>query len=110
MTTHSNYSLQNFSTNNAKVLTGNSQPVPDFMALCNQGIISQGNISGIDNSNGNIISSEKILGIDNSNNNLPLENKEMDKAKADEKVEAEAEDTKADAEAEAKTKGKKAHG
>jgi hypothetical protein len=79
------------------------------MALCNQGIISQGNISGIDNSNGNIISSEKILGIDNSNNNLPLENKEMDKAKADEKVEAEAEDTKADAEAEAKTKGKKAH-
>ena len=30
MTTHSNYSLQNFSTNNAKVLTGNSQPVPDF--------------------------------------------------------------------------------
>ena len=41
MTTHSNYSLQNFSTNNAKVLTGNSQPVPDFMALCNRGIISQ---------------------------------------------------------------------
>ena len=73
MTTHSNYSLQNFSTNNAKVLTGNSQPVPDFMALCNQGIISRENISGIDNSNGNLISHEKILGIDNSN--LPLENK-----------------------------------
>ena len=30
MTTHSNYSLQNFSTNNAKVLTENSQPVLDF--------------------------------------------------------------------------------
>ena len=30
MTTHFNYSLQNFSMNNAKVLTGNSQPVPDF--------------------------------------------------------------------------------
>ena len=33
MTTHSNYSLQNFSTNNAKVLTGNSQPVPDFTVI-----------------------------------------------------------------------------
>ena len=73
MTTHSNYSLQNFSTNNAKVLTENSQPVLDFMALCNRGIISRENISGIDNSNGNLISHEKILGIDNSN--LPLENK-----------------------------------
>ena len=31
MTTHFNYSLQNFSMNNAKVLTGNSQPVPDFI-------------------------------------------------------------------------------
>ena len=31
MTTHSNYSLQNFSTNNAKVLTENSQPVLDFI-------------------------------------------------------------------------------
>ena len=92
MTTHSNYSLQNFSTNNAKVLTGNSQPVPDFMALCNQGIISQENISGIDNSKGNIISSEKILGIDNSNKNLPLENEEMIKAEADENLEAEVED------------------
>ena len=30
MTTQSNYSLQNFGMNNAKVLTGNSQPVPDF--------------------------------------------------------------------------------
>ena len=30
MTTQSNYSLQNFDMNNAKVLTGNSQPVPDF--------------------------------------------------------------------------------
>ena len=30
MATHFNYSLQNFSMNNAKVLTGNSQPVPDF--------------------------------------------------------------------------------
>ena len=30
MTTHLNYSLQDFSMNNAKVLTGNSQPVPDF--------------------------------------------------------------------------------
>ena len=30
MTTHFNYSLQDFSMNNAKVLTGNSQPVPDF--------------------------------------------------------------------------------
>ena len=30
MTTHFNYSLQNFSMNNARVLTGNSQPVPDF--------------------------------------------------------------------------------
>ena len=30
MTTHSNYPLQNFSTNNAKVLTENSQPVLDF--------------------------------------------------------------------------------
>ena len=80
MTTHSNYSLQNFSTNNAKVLTGNSQPVPDFMALCNQGIISRENISGIDNSNGNLISHEKILGIDNSN--LPLENKEEAEAEA----------------------------
>ena len=30
MTTHFNYSLQNFSMNNAKVLTGNSQPVPDI--------------------------------------------------------------------------------
>ena len=45
MTTHFNYSHQNFSMNNAKVLTGNSQPVPDFMALCNQGINSQENIS-----------------------------------------------------------------
>ena len=34
MTTHFNYSLQNFSTNNAKVLTGNSQPVPDFKRKC----------------------------------------------------------------------------
>ena len=74
MTTHSNYSLQNFSTNNAKVLTENSQPVLDFMALCNRGIISRENISGIDNSNGNLISHEKILGIDNTD--LPLENKE----------------------------------
>ena len=30
MTTHFNYSHQNFSMNNAKVLTGNSQPVPDI--------------------------------------------------------------------------------
>ena len=30
MTTQSNYSLQNFGMNNARVLTGNSQPVPDF--------------------------------------------------------------------------------
>ena len=30
MTTHSKYPLQNFSTNNAKVLTENSQPVFDF--------------------------------------------------------------------------------
>ena len=73
MTTHSNYSLQNFSTNNAKVLAENSQPVFDFMALCNRGIISGENILGIDNSNGYLISHEKILGIDNSN--LPLENK-----------------------------------
>ena len=80
MTTHSNYSLQNFSTNNAKALTENSQPVLDFMALCNQGIISRENISGIDNSNGNLISHEKILGIDNSN--LPLENKEEAEAEA----------------------------
>ena len=93
MTTHSNYSLQNFSTNNAKVLTGNSQPVPDFMALCNQGIISRENISGIDNSNGNLISREKILGIDNSNKNLPLENEE---------------DAKVEAEADAKAQGKEA--
>ena len=70
MTTHSNYSLQNFSTNNAKVLTENSQSVLDFMALCNQRIISQENISGIDN----------------SNKNLPLENEENVNAKADEKV------------------------
>ena len=89
MTTHFNYSLQNFSTNNAKVLTGNSQPVPDFMALCNQGIISRENISGIDNSNGNLISHEKILGIDNSN--LPLENKEDAKAGNDEKKKADTE-------------------
>ena len=75
--------------NNAEVLTENSQPVFDFMALCNQGIISQENISGIDNSNGNLISCEKILGIDNSNKNLPLENEE---------------DAKADVEAEAKAK------
>ena len=124
MTTHFNYSLQNFSMNNAKVLTGNSQPVPDFMALCNQGIISRENISGIDNSNGNLISCEKILGIDNSNKNLPLENEEMVKAKADEKVEAEAEakekaedeeDAKADdeamkkAETEAKARGEAKH-
>ena len=33
MTTQSNYSLQNFGMNNAKVLTGNSQPVPDFIFL-----------------------------------------------------------------------------
>ena len=122
MTTHSNYSLQNFSTNNAKVLTGNSQPVPDFMALCNQRIISRENISGIDNSNGNLISSEKILGIDNSNKNLPLENEED--AKAEAKAEAnekatikdkaeDEENTKADneaktkAEAEAKAKEEK---
>ena len=58
MTTHFNYSIQNFSMN-AKVLTGKSQPVPDFMAPCNHG---------------NLISHEKILGIDNSN--LSLENKE----------------------------------
>ena len=91
MTTHFNYSLQNFSMNNAKVLTGNSQPVPDFMALCNQGIISRGNISGIDNSNGNLISCEKFLGIDNSNNNLPLENEEKVKSKANEMAKAETE-------------------
>ena len=30
MTTHSNYSLQNFSTNNARVLTGISQPVSEI--------------------------------------------------------------------------------
>ena len=116
MTTHSNYSLQNFSTNNAKVLTGNSQPVPDFMALCNQGIISRENISGIDNSNGNLISSKKILGIDNSNNNLPLENEEKVKSKANEMAKAETEAKEeattqeetedAKAEAEAKAKGK----
>ena len=73
MTTHSNYSLQNFGTSNTRVLTGISQPVSEIMALCNQEIISRENISGIDNSNGNLISHEKILGIDNSN--LPLENK-----------------------------------
>ena len=33
MTTHSNYSLQNFSANNAKVLTENGQPVLDFILL-----------------------------------------------------------------------------
>ena len=33
MATHFNYSLQNFSMNNAKVLTGNSQPVPDFTIM-----------------------------------------------------------------------------
>ena len=33
MTTHFNYSLQDFSMNNAKVLTGNSQPVPDFKCV-----------------------------------------------------------------------------
>ena len=33
MTTHSNYSLQNFSANNAKALTENSQPVLDFKYL-----------------------------------------------------------------------------
>ena len=33
MTTQSNYSLQNFGMNNARVLTGNSQPVPDFNML-----------------------------------------------------------------------------
>ena len=33
MTTHSNYSLQTFSTNNAKVLTENSQPVFDFTVI-----------------------------------------------------------------------------
>ena len=118
MTTHSNYSLQNFSTNNAKVLTENSQPVLDFMALCNQGIISQENISGIDNSNGNLISSEKILGIDNSNKNLPLENEEKVKSKAAKMVKAETEAKEkatikeetedAKAEAEAKAKGKEA--
>ena len=58
------------------------------MALCNRGIISLGNISGIDNSNGNLISREKFLGIDNSNKNLPLENKED--AKADVEAEAKA--------------------
>ena len=118
MTTHSNYSLQNFSTNNAKVLTGNSQPVPDFMALCNQGIISRGTISGTDNSNGNLISSEKILGIDNSNKNLPLENEEKVKSKAAKMVKTETEAKEkatikeetedAKAEAEAKAKGKEA--
>ena len=107
MTTHFNYSLQNFSMNNAKVLTGNSQPVPDFMALCNQGIISRENISGIDNSNGNLKSREKILGIDNSNNNLPLENEEMVKSKANKMVKAETE-AKKKAEAEANAKGKEA--
>ena len=92
MTTHSNYSLQNFGTSNTRVLTGISQPVSEIMALCNQGIISRENISGIDNSNGNPFSREKILGIDNSNKNLPLENEEMIKAEADENLEAEVED------------------
>ena len=69
MTTHFNYSIQNFSMN-AKVLTGKSQPVPDFMAPCNHG---------------NLISHEKILGIDNSN--LPLENKEDVEAEAKAKEE-----------------------
>ena len=118
MATHFNYSLQNFSMNNAKVLTGNSQPVPDFMALCNQGIISRGTISGTDNSNGNLISSEKILGIDNSNKNLPLENEEKVKSKAAKMVKAETEAKEkatikeetedAKAEAEAKANGKEA--
>ena len=112
MATHFNYSLQNFSMNNAKVLTGNSQPVPDFMALCNQGIISRGTISGTDNSNGNLISSEKILGIDNSNKNLPLENEEKVKSKAEteakEKATIKEETEDAKAEAEAKAKGKEA--
>ena len=112
MTTHFNYSLQDFSMNNAKVLTGNSQPVPDFMALCNQGIISRGTISGTDNSNGNLISSEKILGIDNSNKNLPLENEEKVKSKAEteakEKATIKEETEDAKAEAEAKAKGKEA--
>ena len=112
MTTHSNYSLQNFGMNNARVLTGNNQPVPDFMALCNQGIISRGTISGTDNSNGNLISSEKILGIDNSNKNLPLENEEKVKSKAEteakEKATIKEETEDAKAEAEAKAKGKEA--
>ena len=112
MTTHSNYSLQNFSTNNAKVLTGISQPVSEIMALCNQEIISQENISGIDNSNGNSFSCEKILGIDNSNKNLPLENEEKVKSKAEteakEKATIKEETEDAKAEAEAKAKGKEA--
>ena len=91
MTTHSNYSLQNFGTSNTRVLTGISQPVSEIMALCNQGIISQENISGIDNSNGNLILREKILGIDNSNKNLPLENEEKVKSKANEMAKAETE-------------------
>ena len=77
--------------NNAKVLTENSQPVFDFMALCNRGIISRENISGIDNSNGNLISRETISGIDNSNNNIPLENEEYAKADDEAKKRAEAE-------------------
>ena len=92
MTTHSNYSLQNFSTSNARVLTGISQPVSEIMALCNQGIISQENISGIDNSNGNLILREKILGIDNSNRNLPLENEDKVKAETEAKEKAEDEE------------------
>jgi hypothetical protein len=33
MTTHLNYSLQDFSMNNAKVLTGNSQPVTEIKSV-----------------------------------------------------------------------------
>ena len=93
--------------NNAEVLTENSQPVFNFMALCKREITSQENISK------GIISWEKISGVDNSKGNHPLENEEKVKAKAFEKVKAEAkekaEDAKADAEAEAKAKGKEAH-
>ena len=95
--------------NNAEVLTENSQPVFNFMALCKLEIISQENISK------GIISWEKNSGVDNSKGNHPLGNEEKVKAKAFEKVEAEAEakgkaeDAKADAEAEAKAKGKEAH-
>ena len=62
--------------NNAELLSENSQPVFDSMALCKEKISRENVLK-------KHISQENIFGIDNSGKNLPLEHEEKEKIEED---------------------------